>query len=181
MKLIYSILLSLISLVTYSQHNIDQSDVRNFTINGATLIFVKNKINSFEKVVGKLNVANNDNAIVPFVGKPVREILENDKISIYLLGNEGYIKYLDLEKSSLILNYKTKTKFSSATTLKEFRKVFPKSYKSPSYIPGTPPEKAVGYTVIINRNKQKAYLNFAFYYNKLVSIMVSNEYSEITK
>lgn len=175
MKKLQIIVLIFFSIVLNAQAKYDTIDFGDITINGATLIFVKNKINSFEKVIGKLNVANNDNAIVPFVGKPVREILENDKISIYLLGNEGYIKYLNLEKSSLILNYKTK--FSSATTLKEFREVFSKSYKSTSYVPVTPPEKAVGYTVIINRNKQKAYLNFAFYYNKLVS----NEYSEITK
>lgn len=92
----------------------------------------------------------------------------------------GNIEYIDLEKNNLTIHYKKTIKLSSSTTREDFKKVFSKSYKSPSYIPGTPPENAVGYTVVITGGKKKAYANFTFYYNQLASVSVSDHYSNMT-
>ncbi len=97
------------------------------------------------------------------------------------MAHEACVKYINLEKSDVVLKYKNKYNFSASTDINEFKNIFPKSYSSPSYIPGTSPEKAVGYTVIVYKKKKKAYLNFAFYYNHLVSVSVSNSYTYITE
>ncbi|MDR2237051.1 MAG: hypothetical protein LBE92_13100 [Chryseobacterium sp.] len=107
------------------------------------------------------------------------EMVENDNISMYSTAKEFCIWYIDFEKSHLILKYKGKYSFSSSTTIDDFKKIFPKSYGLPSYIPGTPSENAVGFTIIVRRKKQKAYLNFAFYYNHLASVSVSDSYTRI--
>jgi len=181
MKPIYNILLSFFSIIVYSQNNFEQTVLKDFSINGYPLVFTKDKINCFEETVGKLSeVSNVDNEVAPFIGKKPDKIIENDKISIYLFKNEGYVKYIDMEKGNLLLKYKNNMKFSSATTIEEFKKAFPKSYHSPSYIPGTPPENAVGYTVVVNRKRKKAYLNFVFYYNHLTSVLISERHSQIT-
>ncbi len=180
MRLVYNMLFFLLSTFIYSQNNLNQIELKSLTISGNTLIFPQKQISCFEKTVGKLNENENNDEIVPFINKVNGKILENEKISIYLVNEKGYIKYIDLEKSNLTIHYKKTIKLSSSTTREDFKKIFSKSYNSPSYIPGTSLENAVGYTVLITAGKKKAYANFTFYYNHLASVSVSDRYSKIT-
>ncbi|MEJ5104237.1 hypothetical protein [Chryseobacterium sp. MYb328] len=180
MRLLYNILFFLFSTLVYSQNSLNQIDLKNLTVDGNIFVFAKKQITCFEKTFGKLNERSNDDEIVPFINTVNGKILENDNVLIYMVNKKGYIKYIDLEKSNMTVYYKKTIKLSSSTTSADFKKVFPKSYKSPSYIPGTSPENAVGYTVVITDGNKKAYANFTFYYNQLVSISVSDRYSKIT-
>lgn len=181
MKPIYSLLLSFIYILACSQNKLNVVNVNDFTVNGNALIFAENKLICLQNKFGKFNELKNlDRDFVPFIKKTPDKIIENNCMTIYVKNNNAYIKYINLEKSRLILNYKKEVKFSSSTTREDFKKYFKKSYDSPSYIPGTPPKRAVGYTIEIHDKTQKAYLNFTFYYNDLTSISISNTYSNIT-
>ena len=180
MKISFIIFFQFLFINNFAQ-KLDKANIDDFTINCSHLIFSDKNISKFEKKSGKLKKVKVEGyEITPFVLTKPDLKLENDKVSLYLKNKKAYIIFYDIEKVKSVLKYKDKFTFSYSSTIKDFKKVFPLSYKNPSYIPATPPEKAVGYTIILKEKNRSSYLNFTFYYNHLVEISLTYKRAKIT-
>ncbi|MBV6881790.1 hypothetical protein NG800_018105 [Epilithonimonas ginsengisoli] len=179
MKLLLIIISQFVFINSFAQ-NLDKADVNDFKINDLPFIFSVKNVFDFEKNVGKLMLKQVDEyEKVPFIRKRPDKIFRNDNVLLYVKKDKAYIGFVDLEKNNWILKYKTNT-LSYSSTRDDFKKIFPNSYKSPSYMPGVLPENAVGYSVTICENNKKAYLNFTFYHDHLTSIAISEKQIKIT-
>lgn len=180
MKYLIVIFFSSFFIQAFSQ-NLNKAYISDFTINGFPLMFSAEKLKSFEKKIGKLsNDTIGKYEEFPFIRKIADEKLENKEIVLYIKNHNVCVSFIDMEKTKSILKYKGKEGISNKMSIKDFSKMFPLSYNAFSTIPGVPIEKAVGYSIIIYRNRKKAYLNFSFYDNHLVYLSISNNYTKIT-
>jgi hypothetical protein len=179
MKLILIIISQFLFINSFAQ-KLDKAKVDDFTINGFQFIFSVKNVSDFERSVGKLLFTKVDEyENVSFIKNRPDKMFRNNNILLYVREDKAYIGFVDLEKNKWILKYK-KTNLSYSSTTEDFKKIFPNSYKSPSYMPGIPPGNVVGYSVMVCKNNKKAYLNFTFYYNHLTSISVSEKQIKIT-
>ncbi len=82
MKVIYSLLFSIFSILSYSQSGLDYVHIKCFTIKGNMLLCANHQINSLEKTFGKFKLSENDE-IVLFTKKSNGKIAENENISFF--------------------------------------------------------------------------------------------------
>lgn len=175
MKLFLIIISQFLYINTFAQ-KLDKANLDDFTINDFQFIFSVKNITDFEKSTGKLLFKKVDEyEKVPFINKPPNKMFRNDNILLYVKKHKAYLGFVDLERNKWILKYKTNN-LSYYSTVEDLKKLFPNSFKLPSYMPGVLPENAVGYSVLVRKNNKKAYLNFTFYYNHLTSIAISEKY-----
>lgn len=180
MKLVLIIISQFLFINCFAQR-LDKANIDDFTINDFQFIFSVKNVIDFEKSVGKLLFSKVDEfERVPFIKKQPDKMFKNDNALLYLKKNKVYVGFVDLEKNKWILKYKKTNNLSYSSTTDDFKKMFPNSFKLPSYIPGVAPENVVGYSVVVCENSKRAYLNFTFYYNHLVSIAVSEKLIKMT-